>query len=225
MKTMISVIFVVLLASCAESECRGCGGGDVCVSGVVPSIVDRPEAADLPYTPTELAELSDGTYVVTLHDGTPITITLVVALESAVFDGCGTRFQISAARPWAFNCEDANDSIGQVLVRIDWDRKDLPGWGPPPEGFPLGTCRAFYLGGYGSLFLQGRKYTSWPGSPAEKTPFVYFDDRDGAWFMCSNGNATEILADDKYYFYSDEAQPIQSEYIDTSNCLEMVRQR
>lgn len=139
MKTMLPVAFVLLLASCGEPECRGCAGGDVCVSGVVPTIVDRPEAADLPYTPTDLAQLTDGTYVVNLQDGTAITITLVVALEPSVFDGCGTRFQISAARPWAFNCEDVNDSIGQVLVRIDWDRKDLPGWGPPPEGSSLGT--------------------------------------------------------------------------------------
>lgn len=225
MRMKASVCLLLLASSCEGSV----DNYDEQKCGVVSPVahIEEVDDVDLPYTPTEMKTKTDGTYIVTLPDGTRISVTLTAAVADGVFDDCnvpGPTFAGSGNYPWLLDCRNPDDSQGGLRVRIDWDRVDLPGWGPA-DSEAYGRCREFYLGAAGQPFLDGRQYTFWSADASPKMPFVYFDDRDSSWYMCSNGEATDIWADaSQFYVEASDMPPIGAAYVDVSNCLKMVKQ-
>lgn len=225
MRTSAFLCFCVLACSCETVEY--CCDEPKCA---VTERVDRIEEItdiELPYTPTELAAKTNGTYTVTLPDGTEIAITLEAGVADGLFDDCEIDCPLCAGSgnyPWLLECKDPKESQGGLHVRIEWDRVDLPGWGPA-NGEEYGRCQGFYMGAGGHLFLDGRQVTFTSAMFLPPVPFVYFDDRDTSWYMCSNGEGTEIWADSsQFYLEPEDIPPTSAKYIDVSNCLKMVKQ-
>ncbi len=223
MRILLSAITVFWVFSCVEPECASCGKVANCTSMRTYALMQSSDTIVAPYTPAQLAALADGVYVATLKDGSDIHITLKADVDTEVFDGCGGSSVTPEGLPWELACENQDDSFGGVTILIDWDRTDLPGWEPLSDSL-WGSCRRTKFGARGELFAEGRKYTYWPGYIDVNMPFLYFDDRDESWHMCSNGDASEIWADSSQYYGEDPHFPAGMDYVDVSGCLEMVKQ-
>lgn len=228
-RIILAVVICIGLSSCdSEGGCNG--GGTNCVpyscSGSSMSYYQGGNYTEAPYTPTDLEALTNGTYKITLGDGTEIEVTLTVAATGQAFADCGDSALVQRdGLGWSWGCDRPEDSAGAVIVRVDWNHHEVPGWDLVERNGS--TCKSFFLGASGDAFLRGHIYTfTW--SSAQTSPgkgiFVYFDDRNSKWYMCSNGEATETWADTSKYYFGDNHAPDDFEYLDVSDCLEMTKQ-